>query len=142
MRAAAALIAIATGAASAAPVRTSQSEPYPGIQVERWVDSAVPARIALVRVDLTSAEIALYATKESDRGITTRGFADRMGAQLAINGDAFSVAGYRPRGLAIGDSTPWTSTADTAALSLIHLRRVGERTAAAILPPEIVVDPR
>lgn len=140
MRLACALIAIAASSAAAAPVRTSQTDPHPGIHVERWVDSAVPARITLVRVDLSSAEIALYATKESDRGITTRGFADRMAAQVAINGDAFSVAGYTPRGLAIGDSTPWTNTADTAALSLFHLRRVGERTAATIVPPEVVVD--
>ena len=129
------------GSAAAAPVRASQSDPHPGIHLERWVDSDVPARIALVRIDLTSAELAVYTTKESDRGITTSGFAARLSTQVAINGDAFAVAGYTPRGLAIGDSTPWTNTADTDQLTLFHLRRVGERTVAAIVPPEIVVDP-
>lgn len=127
--------------ASAAPVRTAQSDPHPGIHSETWVDSAVPARIALVRIDLTSAEIGLYATKESDRGITTSGFSDRMAAQVAINGDAFAIAGYRPRGLAIGDSTPWTNTRDTAQLPLLHLRRVGERSMVVIEPPELVLAP-
>ncbi len=129
------------GSAAAAPIRTSQTDPHPGIHAETWLDSAVPAKLTLVRVDLTSAEIAVYATKESDRGITTSGLSDRIGAQVAINGDAFAIAGYRPRGLAIGDSTAWTNTHDTAALPLFHLRRVGERTVAAIEPPELVIAP-
>lgn len=127
--------------AAAAPVRTSQSDPHPGIHRELWVDAAVPARITAVRIDLTSAEIAVYATKESDRGITTSGFSDRIGAQVAINGDAFAVAGYTPRGLAIGSSTPWTNTHDTAALPLFQFRRVGERTVATVEPPELVLTP-
>ncbi len=135
------LVALGASSAAAAPVRTTQSDPHPGIHVERWVDSAVPARIVLVEIDLTSAEIALYATKESDEGITTSGFASRKAAQVAINGDAFAVAGFTPRGLAIGDSTPWTNTFDNAQLALFHLRRVGERTQAAIVPPEITVEP-
>ncbi|MBA3453418.1 MAG: phosphodiester glycosidase family protein, partial [Deltaproteobacteria bacterium] len=141
MRFACLLVAIAAGSAVAAPVRTMQSDPHPGIHLERWVDSAVPARIVVVEIDLTSAEIALYATKESDEGITTSGFATRKAAQVAINGDAFAVADYTPRGLAIGDSTPWTNTADNAQLALFHLRRVGERTQAAIVPPELTVEP-
>ncbi len=140
MRAAVVLV-LAGSTAAAAPVRTSQTDPHPGIHVEHWMDSAVPARLTLVRVDLTSAEIALYATKESDRGITTSGFAARMGVQVAINGDAFSAADYRPRGLAIGDTTAWTNTADTDLLTLLHLRRVGERTVATIVPPEVIVTP-
>ena len=141
MRRALLLVALTANSAAGAPVRMSQSDPHPGIHVERWVDAAVPARFVLVEIDLTSAEIALYATKESDEGITTSGYATRKAAQVAINGDAFAVADYRPRGLAIGDSTPWTNTFDNAQLSLFHLRRVGERTQAAIVPPEITVEP-
>jgi hypothetical protein len=133
-------LALASSAA-AAPVRTSQSDPHPGIHVEAWLDSAVPAKISLVKIDLTSAEIAVYATKESDRGITTTAYATRIAAQVAVNGDAFAIAGYTPRGLAIGDSTPWTNTHDSASLPLFHVRRVGERTVAAIEPPETVIAP-
>lgn len=141
MRCAVTALLLAASSASAAPARTAQSDPHPGIHHETWVDAAVPAKISLVRVDLTSAEIAVYATKESDRGITTTGFSNRIAAQVAVNGDAFAIAGYRPRGLAIGDSTAWTNTADSAQLPLMHLRRVGERTVAVIEPPELVIVP-
>jgi len=127
------------GSATAAPTMTSQSDPHPGIHLERWTDAAIPAKIVLVRIDLTSAEIGLYATKEADKGITTSAFASRMTAQVAINGDAFAALDYTPRGLALGDSTMWTNTADSNVLPLLHLRRVGERTSATIVPPEVVI---
>lgn len=141
MRRACLLVAIAASTAAAAPVRTMQSDPHPGIHLERWVDATPATRIVLVEIDLTSAEIALYATKESDKGITTSGYATRKAAQVAINGDSFAVASYTPLGLAIGDSTPWTNTADNAQRALFHLRRAGERTRAGIVPPEITVEP-
>ncbi len=125
--------------AAAAPTLTSQTDPHPGIHVERWTDSVIPAKLVLVRIDLTSAEIAVYATKEADKGITTSAYGSRMAAQVAINGDAFAALDYTPRGLALGDSTMWTNTADSDVLPLMHLRRVGERTSATIVPPEIVV---
>ncbi|MBX3160581.1 MAG: phosphodiester glycosidase family protein [Deltaproteobacteria bacterium] len=130
--------------AHAAPARVAQDDPHPGIHRERWEDGTT-ARIHLVRVDLTSQEIALYATKESDSGLTPSGYADRIGAQVVINGDSFRVAGYVPRGLAIGDSTAWTNTRDDEHAAVLHLRRIAdgthERTAAAIAPPELVVSP-
>jgi exopolysaccharide biosynthesis protein len=132
-------LCLSSATALAAPVRTSAVETHPGIDHETWEDAAIPARIHLVRVDLTSAEIALYATKEAERGSTTGEFALALEAQVAINGDSFSPAGYRPRGLAIGDGTSWTNTADDASSAVFHLRRVGERTVAAISPPEQVV---
>jgi hypothetical protein len=127
------------GVAVAAPTMTSQSDPYPGVHLERWTDAAIPAKLVLVRIDLTSAEIGVYATKEADKGITTSAYASRVNAQVAINGDAFAALDYTPRGLARGDSTSWTNTADSNVLPLVHLRRVGERTAATMTPPEIVV---
>jgi hypothetical protein len=136
-----ATLCIAGGAARAAPVRTTQSDPHPGIHVETWVDAAIPARLHVVSVDLTSSEIAVFATRESERGLTTSAYATQLAAQVAINGDAFAVAGYVPRGLAIGDSNPWSTTADDAVSSVFHLRRVGERTYAEIVPPEQIVTP-
>jgi hypothetical protein len=141
MRLAAVAVLVAAAPAAAAPVRTAQSDPHPGIHRETWVDSAIPARVELVRVDLTSSEIAVYATKQSDRGLTTSEFAARATAQVAINGDAFAVAGYVPRGLAIGASDPWPNTADDAASAVFHLARVGERTEAGIVPPEAITTP-
>jgi hypothetical protein len=141
MRVAIALALTLAGSAAAAPERTFQSDPYPGIHRETWVDAAIPARIRLVRVDLTSSEIALYATAENDRGVTTSEYASRKAAQVAINGDSFAVNGYVPRGLAVGDSNPWSNTSDDSVSALLHLRRVGERTYAGIVPPESIVAP-
>jgi hypothetical protein len=139
MRAAAAVLLLATGSAAAAPAMTSSEVKHPGIVYERWEDATV--RIHLVRIDLTSAEIAVYATKEADRGSTASQFGLQLDAQVAINGDSFAVAGYRPRGLAIGDSSPWSNTSDDASSSVFHFRRVGEATEAAIITPEVVMQP-
>lgn len=129
--------------ASAAPTLIFSGDPHPGMHRETWMwnDSGINARIRLVRIDLTSSEIAVYATQESDRGITTSDYADRKNAQVAINGDAFAVNGYVPRGLAMGGGNPWSQTADDATSAVFHLRRVGERTYAGIIPPESVVTP-
>ena len=141
MRIAAISLVVMTTTAVAAPVLQSQSDPYPGIHREVWVDSGIPARIHLVRIDLTSAEIAVYATKESDSGLKTSELSDLLNAQIAINGGPFQVSGFRPRGLAMGDSTAWTMTADTPDMAVLHFRRGGgERTLAAIVPPETPVD--
>lgn len=125
--------------ASASPMLTFEADPYPGIHRETWNDADIPARIRLVRVDLTSSEIALYATAESDRGSTTSDFATGKGAQVAINGDAFAVNGYVPRGLAAGDGNAWSNTSDDGASAVFHLRRYGERTLASIEPPESII---
>ena len=82
----------------------SQSDPHPGIHREQLGRlPRCPRGSRWSRIDLTSAEIALYATKESDRGITTSEFATAINAQVAINGDAFAVANFAPRGLAMGE---------------------------------------
>lgn len=134
------LVAVLATTAHAAPALVSQSDPYPGIHREIWVDSAIPARIHLIRIDLTSAEIAVYATKESDSGIKTTELSDLLDAQVAINGGPFQVSGFLPRGLTMGDGAAWTMTADTDQMAVLHFRREGERTQATIVPPETPVD--
>ncbi len=132
----AAVLALATPA-GATPTLQSQSAPYPGIHRETWTD--VDMRIRLIRVDLTSAEIAVYATAEANRGETTSDYAARKNAQVAINGGPFAVNNFVPRGLAMGEGNVWSQTADDASYALFHMRRSGERTIASILPPESVV---
>jgi exopolysaccharide biosynthesis protein len=136
-----AAVLLAAGPARAQLVKASESDPYPGIHRETWQDTAAPVRLRLVQIDLTSAEIAVYATKEADRGVTTSELATRLSAQVAINGDAFAVNGYVPRGLAIGDQAVWSNTSDDVRSAVFTMRRAGERTVAAIIPPEIVVTP-
>jgi hypothetical protein len=136
------VVLIVALAAHAAPALESTSTPYPGIVYERWREPAIPARVHVVRIDLTSAEIGLFATPEDDRGQTTSSYGLEIGAQVAINGDAFAVSGFRPRGLAVGNKVPWTNTADDARSAVFHFRRTAdgtrERTAAQILTPELV----
>src|SRR5262245_46038178 len=89
-------VAAACAGAGATParadfVRTAQSDPYSGIHRETWRDSTINARIHLVRVDLTSAEIALVATQESERGIRTSQFGAAKSAAITINGGPFAV---------------------------------------------------
>jgi len=140
MRFLAVFLALSTASAVAAPQKDSESDPHPGIHYELWIDAAVPARIHLVRLNLSAQELVFYATKEADRGITTKAYAARRSAQVAINGDGFAVAGYRPRGLAAGDGIidvkAWSSTADDTASAVLHLRRDGEHTVATIEPPQ------
>ncbi len=136
---AACLLAALTAPAYAGFDMTFSSDPHPGIHRETWIDSAIPARIRLVRIDLTSSEIAVYATAENDRGITTTEYASRKSAQVAINGDAFAVNGYIPRGLAVGASNSWSNTSDDTGSAILHMRRAGERTVAGIEPPETLV---
>lgn len=137
---------LVAGSAIAAPVRTSQKDPHPGIHVEVWADAAIPATLTIVTIDLTSQELAVYATSPADRGITTGEYATRIAAQVAINGDAFAVAGFVPRGLAMGNTTVWTNTADDATTSVLRFGRIADQlhhelTDAEIIAPELVVDP-
>src|SRR5262249_4195956 len=88
------LVAALGSSAAATPVMTFSADPHPGIHRETWADSAVPWRARIITIDLTSAEIAVYATKESERGLTTSAYATKLAAQVAINGDAFDVAGF------------------------------------------------
>jgi uncharacterized protein (TIGR03382 family) len=133
------IVCLLAAAASAAPVKQSEDDPHPGIHHELWVDAAVPARIHLARIDLTSAELSLYATAEIDHGIKTTTYAGRKVAQLAINGGAFQPAGYKPRGLAMGDMVMWGSAGpDDVSTYVLHFRRVGEHTVATILSSNVV----
>jgi hypothetical protein len=135
------ITAVLARVAAASPTMTFASDPHPGIHRETWEDSSVPWRTRLIRIDLTSAEIAVYATKESDRGISTTAYAARVGAQVAINGDAFSVDNFVPRGLAIGASDVWSNTMDDGVSGVFHVRRVGETTVAGIVPAAPITTP-
>jgi uncharacterized protein (TIGR03382 family) len=127
--------------ARAAPVLQESADPHPGIHRERWVDSAVPATIHLVRVDLSLSTIAVIATDEASKGSTPSEFATLVGAQLAINGDFFAAADFAPRGLAVGAGAPWSQTADTPASGVIQLDRGIDRARISIIAPEVPVDP-
>jgi phosphodiester glycosidase len=130
--------------ATASPTRTLSEDLHTGVHHEHWTDANPMAEIELIRVNLTSTEIQVFATPPSKRGITTSQFATQMDVQIAINGDAFAINGpYLPHGLAIGNTTLWSNTHDDDQTSLFHFLRTAdgshELTAAEIITPEIVV---
>jgi exopolysaccharide biosynthesis protein len=137
MRCLAGLIAVVLAAAPAAaePTIEMDSEPYAGIRYQIWSETNV-VRLYVVRVDLSSQEIGVYATAERNSGVTTSAFANLINAQVAINGGMFTVPGNKPIGLAIGDEGKWDDTADDCQTAVLHFGRAGARTYAAIDPAD------
>jgi hypothetical protein len=139
MRIRAALVVLAVAApAGASPMLVSSTTPHTGIEHDVWADSSVPWTAHLIKLDLTNAEIGVYATPPDDAGETTTAFSKKLSAQVAINGDSFAASGYVPLGLAMGGSMPWTNTSDDNVTAVLHFQRLGERTSATIEPPEAI----
>lgn len=70
-----------------------------------------PQVVHAVVIDVSRPEIWLRATRDGERGQTTTGFAQSVGAAVTVNGDWF-LDGFQPRGLAIGGGEPWGGTTD------------------------------
>ena len=135
-----AVLAVALVATPAlAATRTGATSPSPGVVHETWTEPAIPARLHVVVVDLTSAELTVRATREDDRGLTAAQLAARLGAQIVINGDYFAPGGWVPDGLAVGDGAPWSTARDDARAGVLRFGKVQSRTDALILVPEQVV---
>ena len=100
-------IAVPPGLARADDVWTNV---HPGIDYLVRTQGG-PQIIHAVVVDVSRPEIWLRVTRDGERGQTTTGFAQSVGATVAINGDWF-LDGYQPRGLAIGGGEAWANTTD------------------------------
>jgi hypothetical protein len=138
VKAAVALLLVAPAMAAAAPVLDSSVEIHPGIQHDHYTDATIPAKLDVVAVDISDQEIGLVATTEQQAGMTTSAFASAVGAQVAINGDLFSPAGFVPRGLAIGNGVPWSDSHDdtAAAVFFFHPATTGDYTVAGTVVPQ------
>jgi exopolysaccharide biosynthesis protein len=100
-RAAALLLLVLTG--------TAQAEWQPvadGVEYQEVTRNGTDAHV--VRVDLTNATLRVVTTRESARGLTVSGFAQRTSAIVAINADYFDVE-MRPLGLAMGACGVWAA---------------------------------
>lgn len=129
-------LAFAAPSAAAAPIVESSTTPYPGVTRTVYVDAAIPARIHVLAVDLSSSEITLQATREDQRGQTVSSFAADSGAQMAINGDSFSPVDFTPSGLAMGQAMTWDSSSDDADNGFLRFEQSGNRNHVFISPPE------
>jgi len=100
-RAVALLLLVLTG--------TAQAEWQPvadGVEYQEVTRNGTDAHV--VRVDLTNANLRVVTTRESERGLTVSGFAQRTSAIVAINADYFDVE-MRPLGLAMGACGLWAA---------------------------------
>jgi hypothetical protein len=129
--------AIAAPAEGADLIATST--PYNGVTHLVYEDGSIPARMHVVVVDLSSSEISLLATQETQRGAKLSEYSSASGAQVVINGDFFSPSDFRPAGLAMGAAAAWAGAEDDAASGFLSFDRNGDRNHLVISPPEAVV---
>ncbi len=127
-----ACIALAPNAARAADV---WSDPFPGVRrLDRT--TSTPWEIHALVVNLCQAGVRMRATAPSEASRRTSSFAALVGAEAAINGDFY--ASGTPVGLAIGNGTRWTKTADGPSHGFVAF---GPGTADVSFPSEVVSSP-
>lgn len=116
------------------------TNPYLGVTHLVFEEAAIPARIHLVVVDLSSAELSVSTTSESERGKKVSEYSASSGAQIVVNGDFFAPADFRPRGLAMGGGAVlWSGSVDDAISGFMSVDRNGNRSHVTISPPEAIV---
>jgi len=111
----AAALSLLAAPASAADQWTT---PHPGVQRLARTTSR-PQRVNVLKIDLCADGIGLRATRTGERRRTTSSFASAVNAVAAVNGDFFSYDDYHTSGLAVGNGTAWTDTADSNSSGLI-----------------------
>lgn len=140
---------LGAGGTARAGFKTTVTTPYPGVKHTVYVDAAVPLRVHVVEVDVTSQEIHLTSTMTGDRGQTVsdwadckRGTAGCTPSDVVLNGDVFAPSGYAPRGLAIGGAKPWPdASGDNAVEGWFAFGRPGDINAVQLSPPSMVEMP-
>lgn len=137
-----ALAALALGAGpAAAATRTATRTPWPGIVIETWDAPEASSKVHLIVVDLTSSELTVRVSGESEGGQTTVAVAAAHGAQVALNGDYFTPATGVPDGLAMSGGVVWTGSHDDGASAVLRLGRVAGRTDGLLITADSVVAP-
>lgn len=129
------MLALSSQGALAAS-QVSSVEAYPGITYAVYTTGgARPTTIHVTSLNLSSSEINIVATSSIERGLRPSAFAALRGAQIVINGDLFSPLGFRPAGLARGETITWEDSVDDAISGFIAFSKGASGTAATISPP-------
>lgn len=96
-------------------LQATVTTPHPGITHAVYTDAAVPLRLHVITLDVSSQELHLYATQAAERGQTVSDFAackkgttGCVPSDVAINGGLFAPLGFVPSGLAIGGAKAWS----------------------------------
>lgn len=113
-RTALALIALLASIATAADTWTT---PFAGVRKLYRTSSSPTWQIHALEIRLDQPGVRLRSTATTERRRTPASFAALVGAQLAVNADFFSYTDYSTSGLAAGNGTAWSGTADTNASS-------------------------
>ncbi len=93
-----------------------------------------PLRAHAVLVDLCARGVSARPTAPGEGPATVTDFAERIEADIAINGDFFGE-GYRPLGLAVGEGQRWPGTRDRSTHGIIAF---GDRRAWMPAPADSV----
>ena len=110
MRRFALALALVATVASAADTWTT---PFAGVR-KLYRTSASPVwQIHALEIHLDQPGVHLRSTATGERQRRPSSFAALVGAQLAVNGDFFSYTDYSTSGLAAGNGTAWSGTADS-----------------------------
>ncbi len=118
----------------------STTEAYRGIDYEVYsTEGTKPTTIHVLRVDLSSAEITVIATKGEERGVTPSQFAANRGAQIVINGDLFNPSQFRPSGIARGGGVTWGDSADSDGVGFVAFAKTAIGTEVTVSSPVEVV---
>jgi uncharacterized protein (TIGR03382 family) len=128
---------VSSPVAAAAPTVTET--PYPGVVYARYDLASPSARVHVVAIDLSSSELDLVATAESDKGKTVAELAAVTGTHIVVNANSFEPDGYQPVGLARGNGATWSLTADDPRHAVASFYRGPSRTQLDLSPPEQVI---
>jgi len=107
----------------------------PGVDYQEFNEPGID--VYVTRIDLTNRQLAVVATRESDRGTRVSDFAKGVKAIAAINGDYFDDA-FHPIGLTSGLCGPWTGTKDTKREGVIA---VGPGKALIVKQSDVMTQP-
>lgn len=77
-----------------------------GVEYQRIIREGLDMHVA--RVDLSSPDVHVIATEETEQGLTVSEFGEQNDAIIAINADYFDLENQRPIGLSMGACGVWT----------------------------------
>jgi hypothetical protein len=123
--------------------------PHPGVTHSVYTDAAVPLRLHLITLDVSSQELHFYATQAAERGQTVsdfaackKGVAGCVPSDVAINGGLFAPLGFVPGGLAIGGAKAWSDASmDNAQHGFLAFGRPSDVNQVLLSAPMTVEQP-
>mgnify|MGYP001380935546 CR=1 FL=1 len=101
------LVSQATRAAESNPLKGWKRR-FPGIATRDFTFKGL--KVNAVAIDLADPRVRLQTNSQSERGRTVDGQAKAHHAEIAINGDFFSLSTFAPSGLAETNGQRWSGT--------------------------------